>query len=200
MTITEKKQNLNTAQDMFRELAQANRLTPDLATAIGDGSIKYRDAVDYIKADVTGASGIQNLLLSKTDEAVGISSFEKNRLPAQNARLVHKMAVTFGEAESDLQAIATKSALSDPLLTSEIVVVADGQERFRMPLSAFHVAGSNVKPNERFLDLDTPFLLPDNKEIKVQLHTADGVIVTQNDTKTSALSVEFGSIGTFASL
>lgn len=198
MNLVQKKQNLEVAEQMFRDLAIAGRLTPDLKEKVESGRIKYRDSFDYIKANLADSGGIQDLLKSSTDDAVGISTFDKNRLAPQNARLVHKMRVGYGEGAGDLQSIVTESTFKAALNTADIIIMADGNEVFRAPASAFVVAGSNVKPNERFLELDTPYLLPDNKEIKVQVKFADGTTLEPSTaTQKCAVEVEFGSIGTF---
>lgn len=198
MNLVQKDENRVAAQSMFAQFAQMNEVSSDLANAIRDNKIKYRDGIDYIKFDAAGASGTTDLLKTITDQAEGISSFDKNRLPIQNARLVHKIFVGYGEGDGSLQSIETKSPFKAALATADLVVSSDGKEKFRAPVSTFQVLGSNVKPNERWYELDTPFLFPDNKEIKIQLKFADGTTLdptTANDK--CAVSVHFGSVGTF---
>ncbi|MCI4667448.1 MAG: hypothetical protein MRZ79_04750 [Bacteroidia bacterium] len=166
-------------------------LTEDTRQAIMKGELQLQDNVLFIAGTITGGSGLKYLVDEKnnTPITVGLKNFANNKLPAGQNKLVTSIMLEFANS-----ATITDPALADydnisnsipaAVLNGELQIKVGGKEKLEMQLSQFFNPGGSYSALPSYfgaLQLKTPFLIREDKNIQIAYQLPAGGTLTGNN-------------------
>lgn len=140
--------------------------------------VRFADSDINHTADVSEAGGIFDLLRSTNDKEVGISDFDGNKLEAGTNAAIDKIRFAYGKAAKTSNPKATDVAYSTlrnsfpkALLSAKLIIKQDGKTLLKLPVERFTQGASSqkVQGEEDALNLGTPIVLIEQKQIDIQL-------------------------------
>ncbi|WP_044208424.1 hypothetical protein [Flammeovirga sp. OC4] len=153
------------------------------------GNARFMEADLLHRAEITTGAGIYNILLSNNDKDVGVSDLQGNmtdpgvNIAVGRVRIGYAKVNEFLEdgstpnpeyATANAQNVIYDNALKDlpvELRPAKLKVQQDNKTLFSLPVERFTVGSvsSKVQGEEDVLALQTPIILAERKEIKIQL-------------------------------
>jgi hypothetical protein len=152
------------------------------APAMADHA-KITDGTLYIRKEITGASGIVNLIDSNTAQLVGVSSFDKTKLPAGQQMVLERIRLAYATAASDNTDGVVKQSYSNKyskvpsvLSSAHLIVTQSGKRIVEIPVQLLLTNDSE----EQVLGDDAYFLqalrlLQPQVDLEIQLKFPEGL-------------------------
>lgn len=165
--------------------AVSTGFTQQLQADIENQNVILDDQELFIKFNITGASGIVDLIDTTTRKVTGISNFDENRLKEGRAFVFDKIALNYGtHATSAAAAAAIEYNVVAPaaLQNADLVINQDGREVFRMQVRSLSNIETGQASADEYTQLRTLRHLVDAREIKLQLHFPPGVAMAVSGT------------------
>ena len=160
--------NFNDAQAYFDK--KVSGLSTTTINAYRSGGLKLINGQLYVAREVSVGGGKIEILPSSVNREVGITNFDKNQLNDQRNLVVTKMAVKYdasGTDSSKEREVKYATALPGSHLNAELHVLQDGKKVFSAPLSTFSAESAVAKVGDDYKELDSFFLLEENKITEV---------------------------------
>ena len=144
-----KKQFLDvTSQEFLLELAE--NLDTDSKDMLNQGELVIEDADFYVRSQVTGLGG-QNDLVSKSDnEKVGTRNIDRAQLPSLENLILQGIQVAYGSDAAEVESAkidysTKKPASPDPaLMNGEIVIEQDNKPLITIPVDRFFSGADSI--------------------------------------------------------
>jgi len=177
-------------------LAKVSSLDQQVQSDVAAGRCKFVLLDYYFRRAIV--AGTNELIKASDIQKVGISNFDKNRVPAginidvthialayaYSATSVTPAEVSYTNA-SDAETGGT-SPLSIPaaIINGEVIIKVDGGEVVNLPVKKFFRDGLSVTAsldkNVNAVELSTPVLIPQNAMIEAIVKCADGIALPAN--------------------
>lgn len=196
--------SLNREEKRFLQLATKDNggLKPEERTMLDNGTLQMVRIEKYIRKTYT--AGSTRLLEGLTTNTVGVTNFKRPQLePTENLTVTHISVRGANDASGTAVAAGgytnDGSAVETALRNGELEIMVDGKKAFSTPLAGFFtdktaVASSNQVTDEAYVVAITPFLIPAEATIEIEVRTADGVSLTAS--RAHAVEVRLRGIGT----
>ena len=177
-------------------LAKISSLDQQVQADVAAGRAKFVLLDYYFRRSVT--TGTNELIKASDIQKVGISNFDKNRVPAGINIDVTHIALAYGYSGTSVTAAEVAysnaqdaetggtSPVSVPMavLNGEIIIKVDGGEVANLPVKKFFRDGLSVTgsldKSVNAVELSTPILIPQNSMIEAILKCADGIAIGSN--------------------
>lgn len=173
---------LNKSQRLL--LAKAPELDTDTQNKLKQGKLQIQDGDLYIRKDISGASGVTDLLLPSTQYARGVSSFQSNKLYDNINLMVDRISLAYGTGATGTAVAGVRYSndgqrIPAALATAEFVFILDDKPVMVTRCSRFFSDGTTTMvPTQRAdnfaMPLSAPKLLKSGAALSLQIRFAEG--------------------------
>lgn len=171
----------NTAKNFLGQVM--NQLDQDTKAFLASGELAFEDAFFYVKKNIKGMSGINDLVLPSDSEKVGVRNFDRAQLPTlQNLilqRVIIRYATHASETDPALRAFSSKvpGTAVPALQNGHIVIEQDDKPIITIPVAqALNPADFDTVSKEGIW-LSNWRLIKAERKIAIKLHCAEGLSV-----------------------
>lgn len=181
------KPSLTRAQKQF--LVQEKELDDDTKRRIREGALQLVDGDFYVRKLIAGGGTI-TILDSTTIKRIGVSSFDKNRLPDLVNMVLSRMKLSYATAAlvatDPAAASFTTSGASVPLplLNGEIIILIDDKPVYRGRVSKFFtdpavaLVPQMIEQMSSGISLENPKLIKSQAAITINIAIADSLTLS----------------------
>ena len=186
-------------------IATATGFSNSLNSLIDNGKVSLEDYELVARVDVSGASGIHELVNDELNIAQGIVNFDKGKLSQNQGFIFDKITIGYslGVADTDTSAgaVSYATALTAALRNAEFEILQDGKVVLSLPaasLSNPYTSGS--KQEDKWTELERFYALSDEETMTWRLKFPSGVSVPAftgaGGTQQSLVEVRLGGFRT----
>jgi hypothetical protein len=163
-------------------VSAAQKLNADRRKTISEDARKNDaylvDTTEFIAAKLTGSgSGVIALTKSSGDKAVGIQSFDGNKLDDAQHFVIDSVALDYGlEVTTDNKEVANANyvdAAPAELLSADLII-KQGKELIRIPVSEAHNLATGTSNDDNFRTVSHLPVIEANKVFEVAIEFAEG--------------------------
>lgn len=184
--------------------AGAQGFSSSLNSLISGGKVSLEDYELIARVDVSGASGIHELVNDELNIAQGIVNFDKGKLSANQGYVFDKISIGYslGVADTDTSpgAVAYGTALTAALRSSEFEIIQNGKVVLSMPTASLANPYTGNKESDNWKELGRFYALSDDENFIWRLKFPSSVSVPAftgaGGTQQSFLEVRLGGFRT----
>jgi hypothetical protein len=148
-------------------------------------NVQAFDADMYLRVDITGGSGIMELLDENTTKTTGITNWDKNKLAKtvnmalERVRVAYATTATAG-GEKKPEAVKYSTVSKDvpaALMNADLIILQNDKTLAEIPMSRFFVESASNRPAgvEDAVVLDSLRLIQENQPVGIQIKFPKGV-------------------------
>ncbi len=190
-------ENLKAAHQLFSGAAKEGRFSDELNRLIVAGQVSLKTESLYVKSDITGGSGRQNIIDENTTKVDGISAFRGNKLPKNRGVLINKIGIDYAEGDAGKVGEADFSKKLPAALANAVFGIRQrGVTIIERPVSDFDANGTAQAPAEQVLELDVPSFLRDDDAIEMYFVFPSGAAVPAVTDKINLAQVKLWGVAT----
>lgn len=163
-----------------------NRLDADTKNRLQSNELKLEDGIEYIRVQITGQAGTNDLIKNTSTQKTGVISFDKARLNEGEYLILKAMRLSFGTVAAD-GTDDPAQVYYNPLLRQELPaavrganlkIVQENKTLFSYPVADLLLDGvQQGSPKQNAYVLDNWKLIEAGRPFTVQLEYAEGLSI-----------------------
>ncbi len=177
---------LTRPQELLR--LKIGEMSPAMQKDFDEGNVNFSDSVYYKRYEITGASGLRDILLN--DDAIkdGFTNISKQKIKQGCAIMLNRITTRVGytaaantslnEADINYLPVANIGTVDPIVANCELEIDVAQKNIFQAPINSFCQESLGINGEKDGIILTAPKMITDSQEIQMRLHVPQGKAIS----------------------